>query len=116
MSESLYDLYQEKVGVNLKGHKEVCEEVLRCCKIAILEGKALPYSFIIENVSDEPFNLLSPALSTRGVIASAGAAYTVNGVTHMDVYVREFRKVRDEMPEPPKPPEPRQLKRWWEWK
>lgn len=115
MSDSLYDLYQEKVGVNLKGHKEVCEEVLRCCKMTILEGKALPYVFIIEKVSDEPFSLLSPALATRGVIASAGTAYTVNGVTYMDVYVREFRKVDNEITEPPKPPQDRQLKRWWEW-
>lgn len=77
--------------------------------------KALPYIFIIENVSDEPFNLLLPALSTRGVVATAGKPYTANGICHINVHVVKFNKLDNDMTEPPKPPEPRKLKRWWEW-
>lgn len=116
MSKCLYDLYQEKVGVGLKDHKEICEYVVEQCKELIDKQEALPYWFTITNVDPDDLKLISPALSVRGIIAYVGIPYTDHAVPCVDIRVKKFIKADSEIPEPPKPPELRKIKRWWEWK
>jgi hypothetical protein len=113
MSKSLYDLYQEKVGVNCKDHKAICEEVMQICKANIGIQLALPYKFTITNINGSDTMLFSPAMSARGVIATASRPYADNGVVCIDVEVTKFVKVDNEIPPPPEPPKPRQVKNWW---
>lgn len=113
MSESLYDLYQSKVGINRKDHKAICEEIIEVCKANIDSGLVLPYKFTIDNVNISGTGLFAPSLSIRGVIATVSCPYTNNGVVCIDVGVIDFIQVDNEIPPPPEPPKLRQVKNWW---
>lgn len=115
MSDSLYDLYQEKVGVNLKNMDNVCEEVVASCKLLIKRGIPLPYQLSIKNIHQGDTSLLNPILRNRyGIVATHNKPYTEKGSLKIDITVSNFVKLEEEID--PIVQANINHKRWWEWK
>lgn len=115
MTESLYDLYQERVGSNLKDIDAVCDEIALNCKNLIKHGIRLPYKFTVKDLHEGDTTLLNPTLRVKkGIVATHCKPYLYNNSLHIDITVSNFVKV-NEVPDEIIESNIRH-KRWWELK